>query len=219
MSLHIPLFTKIKLFLCFNWAPRHEGVLGSGGIYPRVSALDTIWRWVVSFTPRPLYPQVNSPWYPLDRKPGGPQSRSGRGGEEKNFQTLPGLEPPIIHHWATPLFIMCTNNFICGAWRHFIAPLFNVRNENKISRPVAALSRFLRFICLRSTRSDVKRKQIPVLWDEGNVRCRLWWQEYSKVTSHWRWRQLRLSRSCIICVCLSVRFFHIPIHSTDFDRT
>jgi hypothetical protein len=26
---------------------------------------------------------------------GGPQSRSGRGGEEKNFQPLPGLEPRI----------------------------------------------------------------------------------------------------------------------------
>jgi hypothetical protein len=54
------------------------------------------WRWVVSFTPRPLYPQGRSPWYPLDRKLGGPQSRSGRGGEEKNSQPLPGLEPPII---------------------------------------------------------------------------------------------------------------------------
>jgi hypothetical protein len=32
----------------------------------------------------------------LDRRLGGPQSRSGHGGEEKNSQTLPGLEPPII---------------------------------------------------------------------------------------------------------------------------
>jgi hypothetical protein len=38
------------------------------------------------FTPRPLYPQGESPWYPLDRRLGGPQSRSGRGGEEKNSQ-------------------------------------------------------------------------------------------------------------------------------------
>jgi hypothetical protein len=29
---------------------------------------------------------------------GGPQSQSGRGGEEKNFQPLPELEPPIIHY-------------------------------------------------------------------------------------------------------------------------
>jgi hypothetical protein len=27
---------------------------------------------------------------------GGSQSRSGRGGEEKNSQPLPGLEPPIV---------------------------------------------------------------------------------------------------------------------------
>jgi hypothetical protein len=37
---------------------------------------------VASFTPRPLYPQEKSPWYPLDRRVGGPQSRSGRGGED-----------------------------------------------------------------------------------------------------------------------------------------
>jgi hypothetical protein len=40
--------------------------------------------------------QEKSPWYPLDRKLGGPQNRSGRGGEEKNLWLLPGLEPPII---------------------------------------------------------------------------------------------------------------------------
>jgi hypothetical protein len=39
---------------------------------------------VVSFTPWPLYPQGKSPWYPLDRRQGGPQSRSGHGGEEKS---------------------------------------------------------------------------------------------------------------------------------------
>jgi hypothetical protein len=48
---------------------------------------------VVSFTARPLYPQRKSPWYPLDRKLGGPQSRSGRGGEEKNSQPPPVTEP------------------------------------------------------------------------------------------------------------------------------
>jgi hypothetical protein len=42
------------------------------------------------------YPQGKIPWYVLDRRLGGPQSRSGRGAEEKNSQPLPGLEPPII---------------------------------------------------------------------------------------------------------------------------
>jgi len=55
---------------------------GSGGITPHILWLRTRRRWVVSFTPRPLYHQRNSPCYPLDRRLGGPQSRSGRGGED-----------------------------------------------------------------------------------------------------------------------------------------
>jgi hypothetical protein len=70
---------------------------GSGGIAPRILDRGTRWRWVVSFTPRPLYTQGMSPRYPLDSKLDGPQSHSGRGGEEKNSQPPPGLEPPIIH--------------------------------------------------------------------------------------------------------------------------
>jgi hypothetical protein len=76
-----------------NWASRHEGVLGSGGIAPHILDLGTRWRWAVSYTPRPLYPQRKSRSYLLDRSLGGPQSRSGHGGEEKNSQPLPGLEP------------------------------------------------------------------------------------------------------------------------------
>jgi hypothetical protein len=34
---------------------------GSGGIVPRLLDLGTGWKWVVSFTPRPLYPQGKSP--------------------------------------------------------------------------------------------------------------------------------------------------------------
>jgi hypothetical protein len=43
------------------------------------------WRCMVSFTPRPLYLQGNSPLYPLSRRLAGPPSRSGRYEEEKNF--------------------------------------------------------------------------------------------------------------------------------------
>jgi hypothetical protein len=73
---------------------------GSGGIAHRSLDLGIRWRWVVSFTPRPLYPQGKSHWYPLNGRLGGPQSRSTRGGEEKNSHPLPGLEPPIIHTLA-----------------------------------------------------------------------------------------------------------------------
>jgi hypothetical protein len=65
----------------------------SGAIAPRILDPCTRWKWVVSFTPRPLFPQGKSPWYPLDRRLGGPQSRSGRGGEEKNSQPPLAIEP------------------------------------------------------------------------------------------------------------------------------
>jgi hypothetical protein len=74
--------------------------MGGEDIAPRILNLGTRWRWMVSFTPRPLYPQGNSPWYPLDRRQGGPQSRPGHGGEEKNSQPPPGIEPPIIQPLA-----------------------------------------------------------------------------------------------------------------------
>jgi hypothetical protein len=106
VSIHLPsyfivvtalinLTVKVKLSLCFNWAPCHWGVLGEWR-YSSTQYLGTRWRWVVSFTPMRFYPQWKIPWYPMDRRLGGPQSRSGRGGEEKNPQPLPGLKPPII---------------------------------------------------------------------------------------------------------------------------
>jgi hypothetical protein len=47
---------------------------------------------VVGFMPRPLYPQGKIPWYPLDTRLGGPQSRSGRSDDEKNSRDWEGLE-------------------------------------------------------------------------------------------------------------------------------
>jgi hypothetical protein len=59
------------------------------------------------FRALPALPQVKGPWYPLDRKLGGPQSRSGRFDEEKNSQPLPGLEPlivqPVAQRYTTEL--------------------------------------------------------------------------------------------------------------------
>jgi hypothetical protein len=86
------------LYLCFLLTEYHamRAYWESRGISPRILDHGTRWRWVVSFTPWPLYPQGNNPWHLLGRRLGGPQSRSGRGGEKKNSQTLPGLEPPIM---------------------------------------------------------------------------------------------------------------------------
>jgi hypothetical protein len=78
-----------------NWAPCSEGVLEE-------------WRYstTLSLTPaldggewsalRPgHYPQRKSSWYPLDRRLGEPQSRSGWGNEEKNFQPRRKSNPRI----------------------------------------------------------------------------------------------------------------------------
>jgi hypothetical protein len=58
-------------------------LLGSGCIDPNFLDLGTSCRRVVSFTPLPLYLREKSPPYLLDRRLGGPQSRSWRSGEEK----------------------------------------------------------------------------------------------------------------------------------------
>jgi hypothetical protein len=75
-----PVVAKLKVCLCA--LTEHHAVKaywGSGCIAPRILGLDTRWRRAVSFTHRPLYPQG--------------KSRSGRGGEKKYSQPLPGLEP------------------------------------------------------------------------------------------------------------------------------
>jgi hypothetical protein len=61
---------------------------------------------VVSFTPRPLYPQGKRPRYPLDKRLGGPQYRSGRRGKEKILPLL-GLEKygPIYYAMETKIAI------------------------------------------------------------------------------------------------------------------
>jgi hypothetical protein len=89
---------KVKLSLCLTKHHAMKTYWGSGGIAPRILDLGTRWRWVVSFTPQPLYPRGKSPWYPLDRRLGGPQSRSGRGGEEKNSHSRRESNPrtPIV---------------------------------------------------------------------------------------------------------------------------
>jgi hypothetical protein len=76
---------KVKLT---NYARHHEG------INPHFLDLCTSWRWVVSFTPLPLYPRGESPRYPLDRRLRGLQSRSGRRGEEKVLDPT-GTRTPI----------------------------------------------------------------------------------------------------------------------------
>jgi hypothetical protein len=76
------IWLTVKLSLCLAKHHAMKTSWRSGGIAPRILNLDTRWRLEVSFTSRPLYSRRNGPRYPWDRRLGGPQSRSGRGGEE-----------------------------------------------------------------------------------------------------------------------------------------
>jgi hypothetical protein len=71
-------------------------------------------------------PHGKSPWYPLDRRLSGPQSRSGRGGEE-NSQPLLGLEVPVIHpvaqRYTTELYRLLEGNDV-GVSVIFLQVLF-----------------------------------------------------------------------------------------------
>jgi hypothetical protein len=60
---------------------------GSGSINPCTFNFRIKWRWVVSFTPRPLYPRC-----PFDSRLGGSYSRSGGAAKEKNSHHCPGRE-------------------------------------------------------------------------------------------------------------------------------
>jgi hypothetical protein len=70
-----PHKVNVKLSLCLtNKTQSHEGAWESGCIDPHFLDLGTIWRWVVSFTPQPLYCREKSSRYPLDRRLDGPES-------------------------------------------------------------------------------------------------------------------------------------------------
>jgi hypothetical protein len=84
---------KVKLSLCLTKHHVMKTYCGSRGIAPLILDLGSRWRWVVSFMHWPPYPQGKNPWYALDRRLSGPQSRSGRGGEEKNSKPPPEMEP------------------------------------------------------------------------------------------------------------------------------
>jgi hypothetical protein len=117
---------------------------GSEGIAPRILDLRTRWRRVVSFTPRPLYRQGKSPWYPLDRRLVGFQSRSGRGGEKRNSQPLPGLEPltiqPLAQRYTAELSWLPCDNLKCHAQWPLIRALYFIFHTMQWSDEILELS-------------------------------------------------------------------------------
>jgi hypothetical protein len=99
--------------------------MGSGCIDPHFLDLGTSWRWVVNFTPRPLYPREKSPRYPLDRRLGGPQSRSGRPGEEK-------ILGPTGTRTPTPL----SSNSVASRYTDYAIPAPTLRKLRADLKPM-----------------------------------------------------------------------------------
>jgi hypothetical protein len=69
------------------WVKQHEVAHRLMIIF---NCLGSRWGWLLSLKSRPPYPR-----YPVVRKLGGLQSRSGRGDEEKSLLPLPGMESQL----------------------------------------------------------------------------------------------------------------------------
>jgi hypothetical protein len=118
--------------------------------------LGTRWKWVVSFMPWLLYPQRQSPWYPLDRRLGGPQSWSGYGVEEKNTQPPLGFEswssdhptcsqslyqlnfPVSSHPENTNFSLKCIKLAHCNRWQKY-----------RIVHGISVLIKWCSHVCLK----------------------------------------------------------------------
>jgi hypothetical protein len=114
IEVRVKVRMKVQLSLCFNWARRHEGVLWKWrytSTYSLTLELDG-GEWVAlglcHFNPRESAPGT----YCIGGWVGPRAGLTGSGGEEKNFQPLPGLEPPDhparsaeLYHWTTPALV------------------------------------------------------------------------------------------------------------------
>jgi hypothetical protein len=74
---------------------------------------------MVSFTARPLYHREKRAQYPLDKRLGGPQSKSGQYREEKHLVPLLGIEPPFLSLPARDLVAIPTEPSL-PVWRNIM---------------------------------------------------------------------------------------------------
>jgi hypothetical protein len=122
------------LLFFFKWAPRHEGVSGEwrySSTHSLTSALDG-GEWSASRSGR--FTQGKSPRYPLDRRLGGPQSRSGHGMVKRKIPSprqessprtpIVQLEAQRYTDWAITGVWYCKEKLLICNWDHNILHLF-----------------------------------------------------------------------------------------------
>jgi hypothetical protein len=80
-------------------------------IYPLILNLDTRWKWVVSFTSRPVYP-AKELRYELNRRPCGFQSPSGP--LTKEISLLLCRDSKLVPSSRCPISIWTTISFVFG---------------------------------------------------------------------------------------------------------
>jgi hypothetical protein len=89
---------KVKSFLSTPW--RHIARVEVQFHYVLTFTLDRS-EWSTSHPSH--FTHGKEPWYPLNRRLGGPQNWSGHFGKKKNLLPLPGFEPQIIQPTAQSL--------------------------------------------------------------------------------------------------------------------
>jgi hypothetical protein len=158
---------NVKFSLCFSITKHHalKAYWASRGIAPRILDLGTRWRWVVSFTPPPLYPQGKSPWYPLDTRLGGPRTvldavvkrKIPSPRREWNPRT-PILQPATQRYtdWAIekaietqPVKLLSGPRFEAETYRTTTDPKLKLDKKNEISLKTDTKESQIRFVLLR----------------------------------------------------------------------
>jgi hypothetical protein len=91
-KLHFRLSRRWERKVCVSTTPWRR--IGECNYNSRILDLSTRRRWVVSFTPHPLYPLRSNPQYSLDRKLDQFQFRSGRCGVKSWSYPLTGRGGP-----------------------------------------------------------------------------------------------------------------------------
>jgi hypothetical protein len=152
---------------------------------------------VVSFTPLPLYPRAKSPWYPLDKRLGGPQSQFGRYGEEKILSYRDSNSDPSVVQLVASRYTDCAT----PAHTYFIVNTRKSRKRASRRLPIAAA-----------------RDSIPgwIMWD-------LWWKKWHWASF---FRLLRFPRPILIpptaphsLIILSLKPYILDTHSVVKQQT
>jgi hypothetical protein len=116
-----------------NWAPFHKYVWRSGDItLPFLTSELNRGEWSASSHSH-FHPREKSPRYPLDRRLGGHQSRSGGCGDDKNHLNLPGIEQSV----AIPTEL---SRFTCSCVYTYLLKMHLMDGDTK-PKTVASISR------------------------------------------------------------------------------